>query len=81
MKSGNEKVVESWHVLKSKSKNKLKKSDDEDEEGTSSGCWNRWKLIGSCISSRSKVDTSISGISGKFNQFPIYYLFCCLLNI
>ncbi|XP_076948236.1 serine/threonine-protein kinase PBL34-like [Bidens hawaiensis] len=27
------------------------------------GCWSRWKLIGSCVSSRSKVDTSISGIT------------------
>ncbi|KAF5764258.1 putative protein kinase RLK-Pelle-RLCK-VIIa-2 family [Helianthus annuus] len=65
MKSCEEKGVESWHVAKKK--NKHKKSDeigvDGEGGGTPSGCWSRWKLIGSCISSRSKVDTSISGIS------------------
>ncbi|KAI3714252.1 hypothetical protein L1987_72849 [Smallanthus sonchifolius] len=65
MKSGDEKGVESWHVVKSKVKNK--KCDevglDGGGDGTTTGCWSRWKLIGSCVSSRSKVDTSISGIS------------------
>ncbi|KAK9064535.1 hypothetical protein SSX86_015917 [Deinandra increscens subsp. villosa] len=67
MKSGDEKGVESWDVVKSKvkkkKKNKDEKSDEIGDEGTPTGCWSRWKLIGSCISSRSKVDTSISGIS------------------
>ncbi|XP_024993598.1 probable serine/threonine-protein kinase PIX7 isoform X1 [Cynara cardunculus var. scolymus] len=60
MKSGDEKGEESWHVVKSKG-NKHKKTDEI--KGTRAGCWNRWKFIGSCISSRSKVDSSISGIS------------------
>ncbi|KAL8198058.1 hypothetical protein R6Q57_024613 [Mikania cordata] len=65
MNSGDEKKVESWHVFKSKidKNSKHKKCDEIGDEGTRTGCWSRWKLIGSCISSRSKVDTSISGIS------------------
>ncbi|KAI3733603.1 hypothetical protein L6452_13047 [Arctium lappa] len=55
MKSDDEKCVklESGHVAISKG----------NKEVGSSGCWNRWRLIGSCVSSRSKVDSSISGIS------------------
>ncbi|KAJ9549113.1 hypothetical protein OSB04_021656 [Centaurea solstitialis] len=62
-------VVESWQVVKSKGKKKKnnkkknKKKKNDEIEGSRVGCWNRWKFIGSCISSRSKVDTSISGIS------------------
>ncbi|KAD0533629.1 hypothetical protein E3N88_31439 [Mikania micrantha] len=68
MKSVDEKGVESWHVVKSKvnKKNNHKKCDEiglDGEDETTTGCWKRWKLIGSCVSSRSKVDTSISGIS------------------
>ncbi|PWA78527.1 protein kinase superfamily protein [Artemisia annua] len=78
MKSSDEKGgVESWYVVKSKDKkkkknkkkrnnnNKNEKSDEQIgvEETTSTGCWNRWNFIGSCVSSRSKVDSSISGIS------------------
>lgn len=69
MKSVDEKCVklESGHVVKSKgNKKKTKKSDEiVMGEGASAptGCWNQWKLIGSCVSSRSKVDNSISGIS------------------
>ncbi|MFS7935512.1 hypothetical protein Hanom_Chr05g00404361 [Helianthus anomalus] len=75
MKSVDKKGVESWHVVKSKveknkkekNNNKYKKYDeiglDGEGDKTTSGCWSRWKLIGSCVSSRSKVDTSISGIS------------------
>ncbi|XP_047307540.1 serine/threonine-protein kinase PBL34-like [Impatiens glandulifera] len=49
---------ESWDMSKSKSRNK---KDDSFEE---TGCWVRLRSIGSCISisSRSKVDSSISGI-------------------
>ncbi|GJT68943.1 probable serine/threonine-protein kinase PIX7 [Tanacetum coccineum] len=72
-------VVESWDVVKSKvkkkkkrnkNKNKNEKSDEEIgvEETTSIGCWNRWNIMGSCVSSRSKVDSSISGISGESNS-------------
>nr|XP_043638889.1 serine/threonine-protein kinase PBL34-like isoform X2 [Erigeron canadensis] len=73
MKSCGEKEVESWYVVKSKGKKKKKNDkhkrsdetcvDGESEGTTSSGCWNRWNIIGSCVSSRSKVDSSISGIS------------------
>ncbi|GKA14387.1 probable receptor-like protein kinase [Tanacetum coccineum] len=80
MKSSDEKgVVESWDVVKSKvkkkkkrnkNKNKNEKSDEEIgvEETTSIGCWNRWNIMGSCVSSRSKVDSSISGISATENK-------------
>ncbi|CAL5419636.1 unnamed protein product [Camellia sinensis] len=50
---------ESWDVGKSKSKNRKKKDGVEEE----TGCWVRLRFIGSCISSRSKVDSSVSGIS------------------
>ncbi|CAH1431687.1 unnamed protein product [Lactuca virosa] len=52
MKSVDEKCIklESGHVVESKT-------------NTNTGCWNRWRLIGSCVSSRSKVENSISGIT------------------
>ncbi|KAA8529466.1 hypothetical protein F0562_033735 [Nyssa sinensis] len=49
--------VESWDVGKSKGRNQ---KDDDVEE---TGCWVKLRFIGSCISSRSKVDSSLSGIS------------------
>ncbi|XP_059648892.1 serine/threonine-protein kinase PBL34-like [Cornus florida] len=52
--------VESWDVGKSKGGKKKKKKDGAVEE---TGCWVKLRFIGSCISSRSKVDSSISGIS------------------
>ncbi|XP_068468046.1 serine/threonine-protein kinase PBL34-like isoform X2 [Phaseolus vulgaris] len=55
----NGKVVEPWDVCKSKGRKK--KKGDEEVEGAGSGCWLRLRFIGSCISSRSKVDTSVSG--------------------
>ncbi|XP_010931889.1 serine/threonine-protein kinase PBL34 isoform X2 [Elaeis guineensis] len=42
------------------SKKKKKKSEAREEE---TGCWIKFRLIVSCISSRSKVDTSISSAS------------------
>lgn len=54
---GDGEKVESWDVGKSKGKKKKKK------DGVETGCWIKLKFIGSCISSRSKVDSSISGIS------------------
>uniref|UniRef100_A0A5B7A2K6 non-specific serine/threonine protein kinase n=1 Tax=Davidia involucrata TaxID=16924 RepID=A0A5B7A2K6_DAVIN len=58
MGSGDDGVkVESWDVGKSKGR---KKKDGAVKE---TGCWSKWRFIGSCISSRSKVDSSISGIS------------------
>uniref|UniRef100_M0ZJT4 non-specific serine/threonine protein kinase n=1 Tax=Solanum tuberosum TaxID=4113 RepID=M0ZJT4_SOLTU len=50
---------ESWDV--EKSKGRKKKEGDEEE----TGCWMKLRFISSCISSRSKVDNSISGISTR----------------
>ena len=49
--------VGDWNVGKSNGK---KKKDDEDDEGTA-GCWFKFRFIGSCLSSKAKVDGSISG--------------------
>ncbi|XP_057949064.1 serine/threonine-protein kinase PBL34-like isoform X2 [Malania oleifera] len=49
--------AESWDVGKSKSR---KNKDGALEE---TGCWPKLRFIGSCISSRSKVDNSVSGTS------------------
>ncbi|CAK9137082.1 unnamed protein product [Ilex paraguariensis] len=51
---------ESWDVGKSKGSKKKKKKGIDVEE---TGCWIKFRFIGSCIYSRSKVDSSISGIS------------------
>ncbi|MFS8020668.1 putative protein kinase RLK-Pelle-RLCK-VIIa-2 family [Helianthus anomalus] len=66
MKSGDQEgvKVESLHVMKSKIKNKSKKKKKSDHEF--GGCWNKWGFIGSCVSSRSKVDSSTSGISSQY---------------
>ncbi|KAG9151987.1 hypothetical protein Leryth_002246 [Lithospermum erythrorhizon] len=58
--------AESWEEGKGedkikKKKNRKEENEIEDEETT--GCWIKLRFIGSCISSRSKVDNSISGIS------------------
>ncbi|KAG9153417.1 hypothetical protein Leryth_021832 [Lithospermum erythrorhizon] len=58
--SGDGLKVESWEEGKGEDKKK-KENDVEKEEAT--GCWVKLRFIGSCISSRSKVDNSISGIS------------------
>ena len=47
--------VGAWNVEKSDGK---KKKDDEDG-GT--GCWLKFRFMGSCLSSKAKVDGSISG--------------------
>uniref|UniRef100_A0A6N2N9T0 non-specific serine/threonine protein kinase n=1 Tax=Salix viminalis TaxID=40686 RepID=A0A6N2N9T0_SALVM len=57
------KVKSSWDVCKSKKRNKKKKKD-----GTEAGCWVNLSFIGSCISSRSKVDSSVSGTSTHFES-------------
>nr|AFK45923.1 unknown [Medicago truncatula] len=63
--SDNVKMVESWDMSKSKGSKKMKK-DKENEDvidagKTKTGCWVGLRFIGSCISSRSKVDSSVSG--------------------
>lgn len=39
------------------------KKDDDDDDVVDSGCWMKFRLFGGCISSRTKVDSSISGSS------------------
>lgn len=65
----NGKVIESLDVCKSKGWKKKKKQDGviEDEE-TETGCWLSFRFIGSCISSRSKVDSSVSGTSTNYAE-------------
>ncbi|KAL3582795.1 hypothetical protein D5086_017127 [Populus alba] len=57
------KVKSSWDVCKSKERKK--------KEGTKAGCWVKLRLVGSCISSRSKVDSSVSGTSSHFESKSI----------
>lgn len=64
---------ESWEV--GKSKNKVKKDDDDDVEGA--GCWIALRSIRSCISSRSKVDNSISGISVHGKNHLAFCIYPC----
>ncbi|XP_058777253.1 serine/threonine-protein kinase PBL34-like isoform X1 [Vicia villosa] len=62
--SENGKVVEDWDVCKSKESKKKNKKNKENEsmvKEKKTGCWVRLRFFGSCISSRSKVDTSVSG--------------------
>lgn len=64
--SENGKVVEDWDVCKSKeSKKKSNKKKNKENEAVikeeKTGCWVRLRFFGSCISSRSKVDNSVSG--------------------
>lgn len=54
--------VGAWNVGKSNGK----KKKDEEDEGT--GCWIKFRFMGSCLSSKAKVDGSISG-SGTSTQY------------
>jgi len=65
-------VVESLDVCKSKGRKKKKKEDGEVEEKEETGCWFRLRFIGSCISSRSKVDSSVSGTSTNYGN-PLFF--------
>jgi hypothetical protein len=71
MRLGSEegKVKSSWDVCKSKERKKKKK------DGTEAGCWVKLRFIGSCISSRSKVDSSVSGTSTHFGNsyFSLFF--------
>lgn len=64
---GNDVKVESWEV--GKSKGRKKKDGGEEETGC---CWVKLRFMASCISSRSKVDSSISGTSTHYGKF--YFL-------
>lgn len=52
------------------SKGKKKKKEKEGVED--SGCWIKLRFIGSCISSKSKVDSSISSISTICGNYFIH---------
>lgn len=57
-----------WDVRKSKGRKKKKEVEDEVEAGEETGCWLKLRFIGSCISSRSKVDSSVSGTSTHYGK-------------
>ncbi|XP_020521455.1 probable serine/threonine-protein kinase PIX7 isoform X1 [Amborella trichopoda] len=54
--------VEAWEQVK-RSRGRKKGEDGED-----TGCWFKFRLMGSCISSRSKVDNSISSASTHYAE-------------
>ncbi|KAG6715875.1 hypothetical protein I3842_04G018600 [Carya illinoinensis] len=54
--------VEAWDVEKSKGR----KKKEGEAEGT--GCWIKFRFIGSCISSSSNVDNSLSGTSTQYAE-------------
>lgn len=75
--------VESWDACKSKGRKK-KKKDKVSVEEEETGCWIRLRFIGSCISSRSKVDSSISGTSNHYGKslfFSYYFVFQVLQKL
>lgn len=59
--------VENWDVEKSKGRRK-KKDDDNGDSAEDTGCWIKLRFIGSCITSRSKVDTSVSGTNTNYAE-------------
>lgn len=70
----NGKVTESLDVCKSKGRKKKKKQDGVVQNEEETGCWLSFRFIGSCISSRSKVDSSVSGTSTNYGNFSIFHL-------
>jgi hypothetical protein len=62
--------VGTWEAGKSKGGKKKKEVGDVEEQEI--GCWVRLRFLGSCISSRSKVDTSVSGTTTHYGNF--YFL-------
>lgn len=85
--------VEKWGGEEAATKKKKKKKEKERSRSDESeinggdesdvGCWIKLRLMGSCISSRSKVDTSISGVSthcGNLGllEFCLILVFDCL---
>lgn len=64
---------------KTKTKTKTKESTGKKNktvkrvEDEQPGCWIKFPLMGSCMSSRSKVDTSISSASTRCGEYN-----CCI---
>ncbi|CAM8884386.1 unnamed protein product [Rhodiola kirilowii] len=66
--AGDKVKVAAWDVKKSEGRRRKKKKnrgDNYDEDEAEVGCWVRLNFIASCISSRSKVDSSLSGIGAQ----------------
>lgn len=55
-----------------KSKAVVKRVEDEQQPG----CWIRFPLVGNCISSRSKVDSSISSASTRCGEDNCLLVIC-----
>lgn len=76
-KPGSVKVVEKLGVEKAEKGKMLskKKNDKKDGDDSESGFWFRFKFIFSCISSRSKVDSSMNAttVIGKISFFLLLY--------
>lgn len=68
--------VGAWDVEKSKGRKK------KDEENEMTGCWFKFRFIGSCMSSKSKVDGSMSGTSTQYGILLFYFYtnVLCLLR-
>ena len=69
--------VKTWEVGKSKGVKKKKKEVVEGKGGVEDeeiGCWVRLRFVGSCISSRSKVDSSISGTTTHYGPTSVVYI-------
>ncbi|XP_050237649.1 serine/threonine-protein kinase PBL34-like isoform X1 [Mercurialis annua] len=65
----------SWEMCKSKGRNNNKKKKKKQVSGSGdviedaeTGCWFRFRFMGSCISSRSKVDSSLSGATTHYAE-------------
>ncbi|KAL9994819.1 putative protein kinase RLK-Pelle-RLCK-VIIa-2 family [Helianthus debilis subsp. tardiflorus] len=47
---------------------KVKESKKKEDDGEETGCWIKFRLFGRCISSRAKVESSISGSSTQYAE-------------
>ncbi|KAG8637903.1 serine/threonine-protein kinase PBL34 isoform X2 [Manihot esculenta] len=52
--------------LEDKSKSKKKKKDEGRRKEEEIGCWAKFRLMGGCMPKRSKVDSSLSGITTQY---------------
>lgn len=44
------------------------KKKENDGDGEETGCWIKFRLFGRCISSRAKVESSVSGSSTQYGN-------------
>lgn len=59
-----------------KSKRKKKKGVESEE----SGCWIKFRFMGGCLSSRSKMDGPISGTSTQYGIILLVLLYCVIIQ-